>query len=628
MVYLLLILLSPAVASLWALYSSKKAGYVSLFGGTLSLLASSLLFFKVSNGYSAAWEFSGLPGLPFRLDITYLNTSLSLVVAIVGGLILLYAVGYMAEEKGKARFWSSISLFLASMQLLLFAGDWILFVIAWEILGFCSYLLISTKYWQTEAGEAANKAFILNRFADLGLYIGVFVIILSSGSSAIVESAPATISQFGALSLLFGVMGKSAQVPFQSWLTAAMKGPTPVSALLHSATMVAAGIVLLIKAFPLFSPDMPFWVGAIGGITVLMTGLTAIFSNDIKKMLAASTSSQLGFMILAIGAGSTGAALAHLLAHAFMKSSLFLGAGIWQHGAGSTRFEKLAGAGRKLKITFTGFAISAVALAGIPPFIGYFSKDGILAAGLESSLPEWYFVVALLGSLLTAIYMSRTLGILWKGDVTDGIEKPRGLRWMQSGLILMVLLVVGGGLFLHSMIETAGFHLPKAKIAQISGLVAALAGLTVGWLASFQKIGHPITAYLRNNYPIGGGYHALVVTPVIKLAALCRRLDERLHQFVLKIGQSVLKLSSVVDTTDERVHESVHGVGRIGLTLGDWSERSDEQGINGLIFKIVESVKKMGRQGQQTQSGLVHRELMWSVWGMVAFLMLMILTLM
>jgi NADH-quinone oxidoreductase subunit L len=199
---------------------------------------------------------------------------------------------------------------------------------------------------------------------------------------------------------------------------------------------------------------------------------------------------------------------------------------------------------------------------------------------------------------------------------------------MQSGLTLMVLFVLGGGLFLHGMVEAADFHLPKAKVAKIGGLIAALAGLAAGWLVSFKKADHPLTVFIQNNYPVGGGYGSLVVAPVMKLASFCRNTDEGIHQFVLSIGRSVLKGASGVDTADRRIHRGVHGVGRFGLRLGDWSQRSDEQGINGAISGLVESVQKMGQQGRKTQSGLVHRELMWSVWGMVAFLMLMILTLM
>lgn len=626
MILLLIILLAPAAASLWTLFGGKKAGYVALAAGLASLAASGVLFEFALTGFAGSWHFAGLPGYPFQLEVSYLNAALSLIVAIVTALIFLYALGYMADKQSNWRFWSSISLFLAAMQLLVFAGDWILFVMAWEILGFCSYLLISTTYWQPETGKAANKAFAINRCADLGLYLGVFVIILSGGSSAIVES-PAAISTFGALCLFFGVMGKSAQVPFQSWLTAAMKGPTPVSALLHSATMVAAGIVLLIKAFPMFTPPVLFWIGTVGAVTILMTGLTAIFSDDIKKMLAASSSSQLGFMVLAIGAGSPGAALAHLAAHAFMKSSLFMAAGVWQHAAGSTRFKMLAGAGKKRKFTFGAFALAAVALAGIPPFVGYFSKDAVLSAGLKSSLPTWYFAAALLGALMTAFYMARATGILWKEEPNDGLEKPAGLKWMQAGLATMIVFVVGGGLFLHGMITAADFHLPKAKVAKIGGLVAALVGLAGGWVASFKKADYSITSFIRKNYPVAGGYRTLAVAPVMKLASWCREVDESIHKLVLGIGRSALQLSGGAHKSDQTIHGGVQEVGRFGLTLGDWSQRSDEQGINGFISALTRGVQELGQESRKTQSGLVHRELMWSVWGLLAFVCLMLLTL-
>lgn len=627
MILLLIILLAPAAASLWALFGQKRAGLLSLAGAVISTGASAVLFLSVAGGFAASWSFAGLPELPFRLEVSYLNAVLSLVVGLVTTLIFLYGIGYMAEEKGKVRFWSSFSLFLASMQLLLFAGDWILFVIAWEVLGFCSYLLISTKYWNAETGWAANKAFLINRFADLGLYIGVFVIIISNGSSEIAQAPAGSITQVGALALLLAVMGKSAQVPFQSWLTSAMKGPTPVSALLHSATMVAAGIVLLIKAYPLFSAGALAWIGVVGGVTILLTGLTAVFADDIKKMLAASSSSQLGFMVLAIAAGSPGAALAHLLAHAFMKSSLFLSAGIYQHGTGSTNFEQLIGAGKKLKVTFSGFAVAAVALAGIPPFIGYFSKDGVLAAGLQSSLPEWYFLAALLGALLTAVYMSRALGILWKGQAKD-IETLSGLRWMQVGLLAMLVFVIGGGFYLHGMNKMAGFAFPESQTAQISGLLVALTGLGAGWFISSKKYDTSITVFIRNNYSLAGGYRTLVNRPVMKLAGLCSRIDKNIHRFVLQAGRSALKLAEAAGVSDGFFHRGVLGFGRFGLKLGDWSEYSDEDGIDGLITVLVEKVQVLGSYGRRIQSGLVHSELMWSVWGLVVFVVLMFLTLM
>lgn len=626
MVLLLLILLTPAAAALWALFGQRKAGPASFCAAVISMAASAVLFFRVRRGYGATWQFPGLPGLPFRLEITALSATLSLTVAMVSALIFLYALGYMAEERDRVRFWSGMSLFLAAMQLLIFAGDWILFVMAWEFMGYASYHLISTHYRQGAAGRAANKAFAINRFADLGLYIGVFAIILGSGSSEIASSAPRHITTAGGLGLLLAVMGKAAQVPFQSWLAAAMKGPTPVSALLHSATMVAAGIVLLLRAFPLFSPQLLFWIGTVGGISILLSGLTALFSADIKRMLAASTSSQMGFMVLAVGAGFPGAALAHLVAHAFMKSSLFLGAGIFQHGTGSTRFDKIAGAGRTFRFTFAVFSLAAVALAGLPPFIGYWSKDAVLSAGYKSAFAEWYFLAALAGALLTALYMSRAMGLLWKGS-PDDLAAPGGLRWMQGGLLVMVLFVAGGGLFLHALAEMTGYHLPTAKPAKIGGLVLALVGLAGGWFASINIANNPLTAFMRNNYPVGGGYRTLIVQPVLQLAQYCRKADRLIHRAVSKTGIGVRTLAGLLRASARTIHDAVYAVGHFTLYLASRADATDRQGINGVIRGLANRLQSMGHYGRQAQSGLVHRELMWSIWGMVAFLLLMFLTL-
>jgi NADH-quinone oxidoreductase subunit L len=599
---LLIILLAPIASWIWALFGQRKAAYVSLAGAVISLLASVALFFKVKNGYSASWAFSGFPAMPFRLQVTTLNTALSMVIAVVAALIFLYAIGYMEEKEGKIWFWSGMSLFLASMQVLLFADDWILFLAAWEVMGFSSYQLVATKYWQKEAGNAANKVFAINRFADLGLYLGVFVIIIGTGTSQISKASLPGVPQVAAFALLVAVMGKSAQIPFQSWLSAAMKGPTPVSALLHSATMVAAGIILLLKAYPLFSPLALFWIGTVGSVTILLAGLTAVFSDDIKQMLAASTSSQLGFMMVALGAGYPGAAIAYLIAHAFMKSSLFFGAGIYQRASGgNTLFKKISGSGKRLKATFAGFCVAAVALAGIPPFIGYWPKDAVLSAGLQSMWPSWYFFAAVAGAFLTGMYMGRATGLLWRG-APETMERPAGLWLMHLGLGLMILLVLFGGLFLGRMVEIAHYHIPETEIAKISGILAAVAGLISGWFTRYQRVTHPVPVFMRDNYAILGGYRHIIVRPLLKMALFCGYIDKQIHHFVLKTGRGGRWISSAF-------------------------RRMDERGIDGFISGLTKNIRALGHYGRQIQSGLIHKELMWSVWGMVALIIIMILTL-
>jgi NADH-quinone oxidoreductase subunit L len=628
MIALLLTILGPLAASFWITAIRRKIGYAALTGSLASLTGSVLLFLYMLEGQIITVTFAGLPDFPFRLEATELSVVLALVVSTVTTLIFIYAIGYMAEEKGKLRFWSGISLFLGAMQLLVLAGDWILFVMAWEIIGFASYLLIGTWYWKKEASDASNKAFIMNRVADLGLYIGVFVIILTSGSSRIAAEPLQGISMAGALALLLAVMGKSAQVPFQSWLSAAMAGPTPVSALLHSATMVAAGIILLLKAFPLFSPDALIWVGTVGGVTILLTGATAIFSEDIKRMLAASTSSQLGFMVLAIGAGYPAAAIAHLIAHAFMKSSLFLGAGIFQHETGSTKYGKLGGAGKKLTLTFSGFAVAGLALAGIPPLIGFWSKDAILTAGLRANPAAWYFTAALTGAFFTAVYMGRAFGILWKGKVRPNKKsQQRSLPWMHTGLLTLVTAVAAGGLFLDPLIEEAGFIIPKETLAMISGLVVAAAGLVVGWFATAPAYKKRIWMFFRDNYQLAGGYNRVIVQPMLVLAKDFNSFETSLLKAVFGIGITFLAIARWVSKVIDRATAYViDWIGIFNMNIARMSSFTDDKGIVEGIAGLVDSVQRLGHYGRKIQSGLVHRELAWSVYGMVFAFIIILLT--
>lgn len=620
------LLLSPFIACTGIYLFRRKAGVFALAGALLSLLASLFLVFRVKGGSPVKVEITGLPEMPFLLEADQSSATLVVVVAVVAFFIFLYAKGYMAAEKGKVWFWAGMSLFVAAMQLLVMAGDWILFITGWEIMGFASYLLIGTWHWEKQAQEGANKAFLLTRFTDLGLYMGIFIIIIAQGTSQISATPTQGISTLGALAVLLAVMGKSAQVPFQSWLSGAMAGPTPVSALLHSATMVAAGAILLLRAFPLLSEGAMLWIGIVGGITILMTGMTAIVSRDVKQMLAASTSSQLGFMLVAVGAGFPGAAFAHLLAHAFMKSSLFLGSGIYQHAKDSTAFADIAGLGKKLKISFFAFAIAGIALAGIPPFIGYWSKDGILAAGLQASATGWYFPVALIGAFFTAIYMGRAIRILWS-DAPEhkpddhSIEK---LNWMRAGLLVLVLVVAIGGFWLEPLVKFAEYEIPKNEIAKYSGLAAAIAGLAAGWFVNTQSLFGKASDFLANNYQLAGGYQSIIVKPVLKFAFWTDRLDQAIHTAVLKVGTSFAGISHFAQEIDQFFSKLTNQVGSFNLKLGGLSRKLEESGIEQWIASLTSSVQELGKYSKQTQSGMVHKELVWSVGGMLVLMIILI----
>lgn len=622
---LLLTILVPLLAALVVLVRPAKAAWIGLAGGTLALVGALVLWLSIPEDGFHQVTWSGLPGLPFVLIADNFTMMLLLVVTSVACFIFIYSRGYMAPEPGKTAFWSVMNLFLAAMLLLVLSGDWISFVIGWEIMGFASYRLIATWHDQPGAQVGANKAFMMTRVTDMGLYLGIFAIILISGSSAISAQPVHQLYVWAGLALLVAVMGKSAQVPFQSWLSGAMAGPTPVSSLLHSATLVAAGLILLLKAFPLLPVSVLPWIGAAGSITIILAGLTAVFSDDLKQMLAASTSSQLGFMLLAIAAGYPGAAAAHLIAHAFMKSSLFLGAGIWQHAYHSTRFDDIKAGGRKFKVTFYGFALAALALAGIPPLVGYFSKDAVIAAGFKTDPAFWYVAAALAGALLTAIYMARSARILWKSK-GNAPEKIHLLNWMRAGMGLLILLVLAGGLILQLVIQRMDFELPHSTAAIISGLVVALAGLGIGWFLMPDHFRSKTTTFIRGHYSLAGGYRALIVKPVLQLAYYFNRFEKGIDYIIMGTGSLFFNISKTSHRLDNFLDKLVSLVGTVNLGAGRLARWLDDQGLEKSLYQLTVSVRQMGQQGRRLQSGLVHQEMMWSVVGFISFLVILIIS--
>ena len=340
-----LTILGPMAAMVLILLLRRIPEVFALAGSAVGLAGAGFALAGVAGGARYEATLPGLPGLPLRLTVEPLTATFAVLVAVVVFLVMVYAVGYMTDEGGRVRFFAQISFFVAAMQTLVLADDWVLLLAAWELIGFSSYLLIGFYMGRSNAASGATRAFLYTRSADLGLYGAVFVLVAVTGTSEI----PATLEVGGAaavvagLFLLLAAAGKSAQAPLYGWLQDAMAGPTPVSALLHSATLVAAGAILLIRVYPLLSPGVLLAVGLLGGLTALVAGLVALAQRDLKRLLAASTSSQYGFMLVALGAGVPFATIAYLLAHAVMKSSLFLGAGVFQHARGSTRLADLGG---------------------------------------------------------------------------------------------------------------------------------------------------------------------------------------------------------------------------------------------------------------------------------------------
>lgn len=433
--------------------------------------------------------------VPIGFVLDDLSRLMLLLVSGVGSLIHIYSLGYMRDDAGKSRYFAALSLFMFAMFGIVLANNFVMLFIFWELVGFTSYVLIGHWFERDTAAEAANKAFITTRIGDFGFIIGILMIWIATGSVVFddivahlskVTSNP-TYLTIAALLIFCGAVGKSAQFPLHVWLPDAMEGPTPVSALIHAATMVAAGVYLLVRvAFLIQATHTALLVIAwIGTITALLGALLATQQSDIKRILAYSTISQLGYMVMAVGLTSNEAAMFHLFTHAFFKALLFLAAGsiivslhheqnIWNMG----------GLARDLKITFATFFVGALALIGCPPFGGFFSKDAILALAFQNNGP--IFVVGLTTAFLTAFYVSRAVIVVFFGKPRSDLARAstETSPVMTGPLIILAVLALIGGwpVFAQNFLvvphekETSLIVPALALIALISG-----AGIAV-WL--------------------------------------------------------------------------------------------------------------------------------------------------
>jgi len=404
--------------------------------------------------------------IPFEFQIDQLTSLFLLIITGVGFLIHVYSTSYMKDEDnvGYARYFSFLNLFVFSMLLLVMGGNYVIMFMGWEGVGLCSYLLIGFWFKNNSYNNAAKKAFIMNRIGDFGFILGIFWLINTFGTTSYqnlfnaqtgilsVITAKGSVVLTGISLLLFvGAMGKSAQIPLYTWLPDAMAGPTPVSALIHAATMVTAGIYMIARSNIIYSmsPFTMTFVAIIGLSTAVFAAIIALKQNDIKKVLAYSTVSQLGYMFLGLGVGAYSAAVFHVMTHAFFKALLFLGAGSVIHAMGGEQdINKMGGLGKKMKITYITFFIACLAIAGIPPFSGFFSKDEILAAAF--SVNPLLYIIGVGGALLTAFYMFRLLALTFAGKFRGTDEQMHHLHESPSAitfpLICLAILSAIGGL--------------------------------------------------------------------------------------------------------------------------------------------------------------------------------------
>jgi NADH-quinone oxidoreductase subunit L len=452
-----------------------------------------------------SWLPVGQLQVDFGLQLDQLSVCFVLLITGVGSLIHVYSVGYMAHDPERRRFFAYLNLFVAAMLLLVLADNYLGLYVGWEGVGLASYLLIGFWSHKPSAATAAKKAFVVNRVGDVGLALAIMVMFASVGTisyagvfgaaNEMASSSPGTLTAIGLL-LLLAACGKSAQVPLQSWLGDAMEGPTPVSALIHAATMVTAGVYLIVRSGPVYdlAPDARLGVVIVGAVTLLFGAVIGCAKDDIKKALAASTMSQIGYMVLAAGLGPAGYAIAilHLLTHGFFKAGLFLGAGSVMHGMDDeTDMRRFGGLRTLMPITFVTFGLGYLAIIGVPPFAGFFSKDAIIETAFAAGGVKGLLLggATLLGAGITAFYMTRVMLMTffgerrWRPD-THPHESPASMTWPM--IVLAVgsvgaggLLAIGGTLE-HWLEPVVGAHQAEHSVPAWVMTIITLAVVAVG----------------------------------------------------------------------------------------------------------------------------------------------------
>ena len=538
-------LFSPAVAVVAIALLGERidrhaAGLIAAGSTLFSFICTAAIFFDLlgkspEDRSEASTIWTWLTAGDLRVGATVLIDPLSvfmmLVVSGVGFLILTYAIGYMHGDEEERRYHVYKALFIFSMLLLVMAGNLLLLLAGWGMVGLSSYLLINYWHQRRAPVEAGKKAFIMNAFGDATFVLALFILVQQVGSldfDVVFAEAPealgegSTLAVLVALGLLGGAVAKSAQIPLHTWLPDAMEGPTPVSALIHAATMVTAGVYLIARTSPLFelAVDVQELAGILGAVTLLSAGLIALVQTDITRVIAYSTISQIGYMFVGAGLGAYGPSMFHLMTHAFFKALLFMAAGVVIHAlSGEQDIRRMGGLARELPWTYRAFLVGALALAAIPPFAGFFSKDAILSSLIDQGSLGWLLWAAgITGAFLTGLYTFRLLFIVFFGEVTpyarehlhkERFEGPAPMMWPVA--VLAVLSTIAGFLqvpgawhlvdtwlepVVESVEEASG---ALALFSILASLVAAGSGIAVAW-ALYRKPGDRPAA-MRQRFP-------------------------------------------------------------------------------------------------------------------------------
>jgi NADH-quinone oxidoreductase subunit L len=537
--------------------------------------------FEITTAWT--WLQSGHFNVGLQLLVDPLSTVMMLIVSGVGGLIVLYSIGYMDGDDEERRYFAYIAFFVFSMLLLVEGGNLLLLLVGWGLVGLSSYLLIGFWHDRPSAVQAAKKAFVMNAFGDATMALAFFILIAHTHSlsfGVLNAHLSSTATNLVALGLLGGAAAKSAQIPLQTWLPDAMEGPTPVSALIHAATMVTAGVYLIARTHPIFEQarTVELIAAGTGALTLLVAGLIALVQTDIKRVIAYSTMSQIGYMFLGAGVGAYANGMFHLMTHAFFKALLFMTAGLAIHAlAGEQDIRQMRGLGRLMPFTKWCFLAGALALVGIPPFSGFFSKDSIVASA--AALGTWYgwifWVCGIAGAFLTGLYTFRLWFLVFPGDpspfVREHYHDHRGREGAWTMLVpvgvLAVLATVGGWLqwsprwtpftdWLAPAAQTLQTAIPtntQEYYTSAATVLAGLVGIAVAWaIYSERRIEVPTAPFwrrtLEQKFYFDALYDRIFYAPAAWTATLLRREFEEpvVLQTGTDLGQATMETGGLV----------------------------------------------------------------------------------
>jgi NADH-quinone oxidoreductase subunit L len=609
----LVLLLLPFIGFLFNVFFGKKigktlSGTIGTFTVVVSFAISIYFFLKVNETHQAIVInlFDWIKFSNFNVKFGFLLDQLSLLwllfVTGIGSLIHMYSISYMHDDENLHKFFAYLNLFIFFMITLVMGSNLLIMFIGWEGVGLCSYLLIGFWHKNQDYNDAAKKAFIMNRIGDLGLLVGI-IIIASLFNTAdfigiherILEGTnPATLFWVGiaAFALFIGATGKSAQIPLYTWLPDAMAGPTPVSALIHAATMVTAGIFMITRLNFLFdlAPEVQSIIAIIGAITALVAATIGLLQNDIKKVLAYSTVSQLGLMFLALGLGAYQVAVFHVITHAFFKACLFLGSGSVIHALhGEQDMRKMGGLKKVMPITFITMLISSLAISGIFPFAGFWSKDEILMTAFHENLPLW--IIGSVASIMTAFYMFRLMYLTFFKEFRGTEHQKSHLHESPSlitiPLIVLAILATFGGLinfpgsywlnhYLQPIISKVSHEEALNSTSYILmgiALVGAIVGITVAYIKYIKKSELPaedenitgISKIIYNKYYVDEAYTILIVNPLNAVSRFFRdTLETGLSKFVFGFG----KATEAIGTQGRKIQSGSIGLYLFAFVLG------------------------------------------------------------